>query len=240
MRKKLLMAQLAATIMAIFAQNAIAARFDFVGLLDANPSQSVTVISDDPTIQATITSNSPNTDGVGVSFNQGLGVVDVDGLQTDINDDDVLTITFNKAVDVGLIGLRLWGDAIGGDSANVSGFTPLLFGPGDAGSGTVDLFTINLTNVTSFQVIGRGNVNSGVGGFFLGELDNVTEATPPVMPSPIDIDGNGEVNALTDGLLIIRYLFGIRGDALIEGSVANDCSRCTVLEIETFLQGLIS
>ncbi|MEE9345692.1 MAG: FG-GAP repeat protein [Methylococcales bacterium] len=54
-----------------------------------------------------------------------------------------------------------------------------------------------------------------------------------------DIDGNGAVDALTDGLLIIRYLFGIRGDSLIETSVAADCSRCTVLEIETYLQALM-
>ena len=54
-----------------------------------------------------------------------------------------------------------------------------------------------------------------------------------------DVDGNGEVDALTDGLLIIRYLFGSRGDSLIEGSVANDCSRCTATDIENYLQGLL-
>ena len=27
-----------------------------------------------------------------------------------------------------------------------------------------------------------------------------------------DVDGNGEVDALTDGLLILRYLFGLRGE----------------------------
>ena len=54
-----------------------------------------------------------------------------------------------------------------------------------------------------------------------------------------DIDGNGEVDALTDGLLILRYLFDIRGDALIENSVAEDCSRCTAPDIETYIQGLM-
>lgn len=55
-----------------------------------------------------------------------------------------------------------------------------------------------------------------------------------------DIDDNGEVDALTDGLLIIRYLFDIRGDALIDNSVGDGCNRCSVLEIETYLQGLMS
>ena len=37
-----------------------------------------------------------------------------------------------------------------------------------------------------------------------------------------DIDGNGRVDALTDGLLIIKYLFGLRDDSLIIGSLADN------------------
>jgi hypothetical protein len=55
-----------------------------------------------------------------------------------------------------------------------------------------------------------------------------------------DIDGNGEIDALTDGLLSTRYLLGIRGDALIENSVGLGCKRCIVFEIETYLQGLMT
>ncbi len=54
-----------------------------------------------------------------------------------------------------------------------------------------------------------------------------------------DIDGNGEVDALTDGLLIIRYLFGSRADALITDSVSDNCSRCSAVDIENHLQALI-
>ena len=54
-----------------------------------------------------------------------------------------------------------------------------------------------------------------------------------------DIDGNGEIDALTDGLLTIRYIFGIRQEALISNSVANDCTRCTVAEVEVYLQELL-
>ena len=32
-----------------------------------------------------------------------------------------------------------------------------------------------------------------------------------------DIDGNGNVDALTDGLLLLRYLFGLSGDTLTVG-----------------------
>ena len=37
--------------------------------------------------------------------------------------------------------------------------------------------------------------------------------------SELDIVGDGESKPLTDGLLLIRYLFGFSGDALINGAV---------------------
>ncbi len=33
------------------------------------------------------------------------------------------------------------------------------------------------------------------------------------MSSNADIDNSGQVDALTDGLLLLRYLFGLRGDS---------------------------
>ncbi len=43
----------------------------------------------------------------------------------------------------------------------------------------------------------------------------------------LDIDGNGRADALTDGLLMMRYLFGFRGQTLVAGAVASDCTRCS-------------
>jgi hypothetical protein len=54
----------------------------------------------------------------------------------------------------------------------------------------------------------------------------------------VDIDGNGEVDALTDGLLILRFLFGLEGNALTNGVVAPDAPR-TSYEIETYLKSLM-
>ena len=54
----------------------------------------------------------------------------------------------------------------------------------------------------------------------------------------LDIDGNGITDALTDGLLILRYLFGFRGQTLIDGVVAADCDRCDVGSIEAFIASL--
>ena len=54
-----------------------------------------------------------------------------------------------------------------------------------------------------------------------------------------DIDGNGDIDALTDGLLTLRYLFGLQGDTLINGVVAGDATRKTAEEIEAHLETLM-
>lgn len=48
----------------------------------------------------------------------------------------------------------------------------------------------------------------------------------------LDLDNDGEINALTDGLLFIRSLFGFSGEALTQGAVSSECSRCSALDIE--------
>ena len=41
----------------------------------------------------------------------------------------------------------------------------------------------------------------------------------------LDIDGDGESKPLTDGLLLIRYLFGFSGDSLISGAIGTGAER---------------
>ena len=54
----------------------------------------------------------------------------------------------------------------------------------------------------------------------------------------LDIDGNGDIEPLKDGVLILRYLFGFRGDALINGAVGANPARSTAADIEAYLRGL--
>ena len=54
-----------------------------------------------------------------------------------------------------------------------------------------------------------------------------------------DIDGDGRIDALTDGLLILRYLFGLEGDALVSGLVVEDAIRLTAPDIEAHLKNLM-
>lgn len=55
----------------------------------------------------------------------------------------------------------------------------------------------------------------------------------------LDIDGNGQVDALTDGLLLIRYLFGLRGPTLIAPGTAPGAMRTTSGQIEGYIQTLL-
>ena len=55
----------------------------------------------------------------------------------------------------------------------------------------------------------------------------------------LDIDKNGSIDALTDGLLTLRYLFGLEGDTLINGVLAADATRTTAEEIEAHLEALM-
>ena len=54
-----------------------------------------------------------------------------------------------------------------------------------------------------------------------------------------DIDGDGEQLPLTDGLLLLRFLFGFTGDTLTAGAVdLVDCTRCSAAAIEAYLESL--
>jgi hypothetical protein len=72
-------------------------------------------------------------------------------------------------------------------------------------------------------------------------------STPTATPTAtsdgitLDIDASGDVEPLTDGLLVLRYLFGFSGGPLVAGAVDVDqCGRCTAGEIETYLDSIVS
>ena len=55
---------------------------------------------------------------------------------------------------------------------------------------------------------------------------------------PLDIDGNGQYDALTDGLLLLRGMFGLTDTALISGALAPDATFTTGAEITSEINGL--
>ena len=57
-------------------------------------------------------------------------------------------------------------------------------------------------------------------------------SNPALTSGDWDIDNNGQADALTDGLLFLRYAFGLTGDALVSGVVASDAQYTTASDIE--------
>ena len=54
----------------------------------------------------------------------------------------------------------------------------------------------------------------------------------------LDIDADGNIDALTDGLLVLRYLFGLRGETLTTGVISPNAVRTSASEIEQYLSNL--
>ncbi|MDC3365427.1 thrombospondin type 3 repeat-containing protein [Pseudomonadales bacterium] len=55
----------------------------------------------------------------------------------------------------------------------------------------------------------------------------------------LDIDGNGKSEPLTDGLLLIRYLFGFSGEALISGAIGSGAERNTAEVVEAYIEARV-
>lgn len=54
----------------------------------------------------------------------------------------------------------------------------------------------------------------------------------------LDIDNDGQVDALTDGLLILRYLFELNGESLVSDVISINAQRTLPEEIELYLDSL--
>jgi hypothetical protein len=68
--------------------------------------------------------------------------------------------------------------------------------------------------------------------------EQVQENVAASTTSFADIDDSGNVDALTDGLLLLRYLFGLTGDALIASAVAENANRASADDIEAYIVSL--
>ena len=61
-----------------------------------------------------------------------------------------------------------------------------------------------------------------------GEYDvtvSILGAPAPGPCSPLDVDGDGALLPLSDGVLVVRYLFGLTGDALTSGALGPGATR---------------
>ena len=75
---------------------------------------------------------------------------------------------------------------------------------------------------------------------------NVIAADSPLLPNEVeaeivnamviaDIDDSGDVDALTDGLLLLRYLFGLEGEALVQSVTAYGAQRTSAEDVYDYI-----
>ena len=94
-----------------------------------------------------------------------------------------------------------------------------------------------LNDPSSFGLITIDDKDSAVASAIESQISACAETPSSCgIDLSIDVDGDGYVEPLTDGLLIIRYLLGFSGDSLIDGAVGGDATRTTPAEIEDYIR----
>ncbi len=199
---------------------------------------------------STITNNTGSSGGGIASFGDNLTETQIANTIISGNENsdvDFVIAGVNSFVSNGgnLIGIgnaAVEGDNVFTEANDITGITDPVIGPLENNGGFVETHALlagspaidaGINDNLSPEIItdGRGegfdriiNETVDIGAFeFLDGLN-------------LDIDGNGEADALTDGILILRSLFGFTGDSLIDGALATDATLTTASEIEDFLE----
>ena len=93
-----------------------------------------------------------------------------------------------------------------------------------------ETFTITLGDVTGTSSVQDAAITTGA--VSDGLINDDDTAVPTI---DLDVDANGEAGALTDGVLIVRYLFGVTGTQLTDGALGSGAIRTDAAEIIAFL-----
>lgn len=119
-----------------------------------------------------------------------------------------------------------------------------------AATETLDIDANNDTNAQTdgmlvirylFGLRGTPLVEGAVGpspGRNTGQIETYLSGLSTGVAPVLDIDDNGTADALTDGLLVLRYLYGMRGAALVQYAIGDNAQRDTTPEVEDYLSTL--
>ena len=107
------------------------------------------------------------------------------------------------------------------------------------GNGQYDALTDGLLLLRGMFGLTESALNSGaVAADGVYTSPNEVTARIDILGDLVDIDGNGQVDALTDGLVILRYLFGLRDDVLINGVIASDATVTSAVDVGAKIESL--
>ena len=109
------------------------------------------------------------------------------------------------------------------------------------GNGELDALTDGLLILRSmFELSGDQLIQRAIGDDAIYTDSADIEARITARGDNLDIDQDGSVDALSDGLIILRYLFGLTGEPLTTGVIRDDAQRSSIAEIEQYLLQLSS
>lgn len=72
-------------------------------------------------------------------------------------------------------------------------------------------------------------------GSFRGTITNASFVVSTIQKLALDFDVDGRIDALTDGLMMLRYFFGLTGDPLVSNAISENALRTSADEIEEYL-----
>ena len=108
------------------------------------------------------------------------------------------------------------------------------------GDGEFDALTDGLLVIRSmFGLSGDALIDGVLGQNAQRSSSNEIEQRIVLLGNKLDVDGNGQVDALTDGLLTLRFLFGLSGTTLVDNVIAANATRFEPSEIESHFDDLM-
>ena len=104
------------------------------------------------------------------------------------------------------------------------------------GNGELDALTDGLLILREYVRALRSQLTQGAIGdeAIYTDSDDI-EARITALGDDLDIDKDGSVDALSDGLIILRYLFGLTDEPLTTGVISDDAQRSSSADIEEYL-----
>ena len=118
---------------------------------------------------------------------------------------------------------------------NYGAVTVVAAGSGAVAANTAATFSVTgLATGTNYDLYAVGTATTG----FFSAVSGLQFFTQTSLPCTLDVDGNGSIDALTDGLLILRAMFGLTGTAVTNGAIGGGSpARPTWQQIQPYLNG---
>ena len=174
-------------------------------------------------------------DGTGDDLREAMIKINTNFEEIDLRDDEQTTVSNLGDTGEGLFAQKLIYDlqfkklSAGANVTLTADLEKIVIA---ADSGVSDL---TLTADTGNVVLDNSAALTVSGGANRGSSDAIATYLKDA-DSQLDIDGDGEAKPLTDGLLLIRYLFGFSADSLISGAIGTGATRDTAEEVEAYIQ----